>query len=146
MTITFIYLICSFLFYYNGCRAMQAESLDVNSKEIDTYIRDDQERQLKNYRHSCNIVEYAKKFLDPRGPFPNWIPLILCVMSISMDPLFFYIPVIKMDKNCMDLDKNLGFISCVFCMVIDQVYIIYIRYNILAPRPFLPVHYIEWRL
>ncbi|KAK3219183.1 hypothetical protein Dsin_013153 [Dipteronia sinensis] len=113
---------------------MQAESLDVNSKEIDTHIRDDQERRL---------VEYVKKFLDPRGPFPNWIPLILCVMSISMDPLFFYIPVIKMDKNCMDLDKNLGVVSCVFRTVIDLFYIIYIRYNISAPRPLLPVHYID---
>ncbi|KAK2654113.1 hypothetical protein Ddye_013969 [Dipteronia dyeriana] len=75
------------------------------------------------------MAKYVKKILDPRGLFTNWISLMLCVMSLSMDPLFLYIPVIKMDKNCMDLDKKLGIVSCVFRSVIDLLYIVFINFQ-----------------
>ncbi|TXG71130.1 hypothetical protein EZV62_006065 [Acer yangbiense] len=97
----------------------------INLEEIDTHdIRDDRERPLTN-----RMKTYAKNILDPLGPFTNWISLMLWVMSISMDPLFFYIPVIKMDKNCLDLDKKVGIISCVFRSVIDLSYIIFINFQ-----------------
>ncbi|KAK3219068.1 hypothetical protein Dsin_013038 [Dipteronia sinensis] len=75
------------------------------------------------------MARYVKKILDPRGPFTNWISLMLCVMSMSIDPLFYYIPVIKMDKNCVDFDKKLGIVFCVFRSVIDLLYIIYINFQ-----------------
>ncbi|KAK0596329.1 hypothetical protein LWI29_014696 [Acer saccharum] len=100
---------------------MEDQSHTVNLEEIDTDSKADGERR------GC-MVKY-EKILDPQGPFTNWIFLMLCVISISMDPLFFYIPVIKVDKNCMELDKNLGVISSVFRSVIDLFYIICIRYQ-----------------
>ncbi|KAK3217960.1 hypothetical protein Dsin_011930 [Dipteronia sinensis] len=85
---------------------------------------------------ASGIVTHMKKTLDPARPLRNWISLMLCVMSISMDPLFFYIPMIKIHKNCLDLDKKLGVIACVFRSVIDLFYIIYISYYIgYKPRP-----------
>ncbi|KAK4839183.1 hypothetical protein QYF36_019888 [Acer negundo] len=97
----------------------------INLEEIGTHdIRDDQEIPLTN-----RMKKYAEKILDPQGPFTNWISLMLWVMSISMDPLFFYIPVIKMDKNCLDLDTKLGIISCAFRSVIDLYYIIYVIFQ-----------------
>ncbi|KAK3219191.1 hypothetical protein Dsin_013161 [Dipteronia sinensis] len=102
--------------------------------------RDDRDIPLTN-----RMKNYAKKILDPQGPFTNWISLMLSVMSISMDPLFFYIPVIKMDKNCLDLDKKLGIISCVFRSVIDLSVIIYINFqprtDVSAPCPVLCSNY-----
>ncbi|KAK3219146.1 hypothetical protein Dsin_013116 [Dipteronia sinensis] len=75
------------------------------------------------------MAKYVKKILDPRGPFTDWISLMLCVMSMSIDPLLFYIPEIKMDKNCVDFDKKLGIVFCVFRSVIDLLYIIYINFQ-----------------
>ncbi|KAK2654109.1 hypothetical protein Ddye_013965 [Dipteronia dyeriana] len=114
---------------------MHVKSQDViNLVEIDASDRDERERPLTN-----RMKKYAKKILDPREPFTNWISLMFWVMSISMDPLFFYIPVIKMDKNCLDLDIKLAIVSCVFRSVIDLSYIIYINFqrrtDISAPRP-----------
>ncbi|KAK2654293.1 hypothetical protein Ddye_014149 [Dipteronia dyeriana] len=91
---------------------------------------------IKVMQAMSRIVTQIKKTLDPVRPLRNWISLMLCVMSISMDPLFFYIPVIKMDKNCLDLDTKLGVIACVFRSVIDIFYIIHIVYYIgFKPRP-----------
>ncbi|KAL5749273.1 hypothetical protein ACOSP7_023876 [Xanthoceras sorbifolium] len=74
----------------------------------------------------CGTV---KKILDPRGPFRNWISLMLCLTSISLDPLFFYIPVINDHKNCMYLDKKLGIMACVLRSVIDLFYMIFISFQ-----------------
>ncbi|KAI9161320.1 hypothetical protein LWI28_016318 [Acer negundo] len=114
---------------------MEDQSHTVNLEEIDTDSRADGERRgcMVNYAKILDLqgpmVKHAK-ILDPQGPFTNWIFLMLCVISISMDPLFFYIPVINVDKNCMELDKNLGVISSVFRSVIDLFYIICIRYQL----------------
>ncbi|KAK0596557.1 hypothetical protein LWI29_016775 [Acer saccharum] len=106
---------------------MEDQSHTVNLEEIDTDSKADGERR------GC-MVKY-EKILDPQGPFTNWIFLMLCVISISVDPLFFYIPVIKVDKNCMELDKYLGVISSVFRSVIDLFYIICIRYQLRTNTP-----------
>ncbi|KAK2654118.1 hypothetical protein Ddye_013974 [Dipteronia dyeriana] len=103
-------------------RVMEDQSHAVSLEEIDLDSRADGEGS------GCT-VKYAR-ILDPQGPFTNWIFLMLCVISISMDPLFFYVPVIKVDKNCLELDKNLGVIFCVFRSVIDLFYIICIRYQL----------------
>ncbi|KAK3219121.1 hypothetical protein Dsin_013091 [Dipteronia sinensis] len=118
---------------------MTRSDVHVKSQNVINLVRirddlDDRDIPLTNRKKN-----YAKKILDPQRPFTNWISLMLGVMSISMDPFFFYTPVIKMDKNCLDLDTNLGIISCVFRSVIDLSYIIYINFqprnDISAPHP-----------
>ncbi|KAJ0099612.1 hypothetical protein Patl1_20951 [Pistacia atlantica] len=41
------------------------------------------------------VFLYLKKIVDPQRPSGNWTFLILCMISITLDPLFFYIPVIN---------------------------------------------------
>lgn len=51
-----------------------------------------------------------KKVLDPQGSFLqkwNKIFVLSCVIAVSIDPLFFYIPVINNNKKCLDLDHKL---------------------------------------
>lgn len=51
------------------------------------------------------------RVLDPQGPFLqrwNKIFVISCLIAVSVDPLFFYIPVIDGVKNCLYLDKKIG--------------------------------------
>lgn len=80
-----------------------------------------------------------KKILDPQGPFLqqwNRIFLISCVIALALDPLFFYIPVIHVDK-CLDSDKNMKITACLFRTVIDAFYIFHIilqfRTGFIAP-------------
>ncbi|KAK9225811.1 hypothetical protein WN943_010856 [Citrus x changshan-huyou] len=68
----------------------------------------------------------VKKILDPQRPFRNLIFFILGVIAISVDPLFFYIPVVNDDKKCLRLDKALGTTIIAIRSVLDLFYIIYI--------------------
>ncbi|KAG8070427.1 hypothetical protein GUJ93_ZPchr0006g43167 [Zizania palustris] len=50
------------------------------------------------------------RVLDPQEPFlQRWNKtfVISCIIAVSVDPLFFYIPVIDGDNNCLYLDKKL---------------------------------------
>lgn len=97
-------------------------------------------RELPKSRHQNMVIKnllYVKKILDPQGPFGKWICLIFCVIAISLDPLFFYIPVINDHKKCIGLDKTLGITASVLRSVFDFFYIIYIIIR-MRTNPFAP--------
>ncbi|RDY14755.1 Cyclic nucleotide-gated ion channel 1, partial [Mucuna pruriens] len=73
-----------------------------------------------------------KKILDPQGPILqkwNKIFVITCVMAVSVDPLFFYIPVIDVDRKCLDLDGALQIIASVLRTFFDLFYILHIIFQ-----------------
>ncbi|KAL0436418.1 UNVERIFIED_CONTAM: protein CNGC15c [Sesamum radiatum] len=74
-----------------------------------------------------------KKILDPRGPTVrrwNKIFLIACLVSLFVDPLFFYLPVVKKDI-CIDIGFTLEVILTTVRSVADIFYMIqiYIRFR-----------------
>lgn len=73
-----------------------------------------------------------KKVFDPQGSFLqqwNKIILVLCVIAVSLDPLFFYIPVIDADKVCLTLDQKLEIIACVLRTFFDIFYVLHIVFQ-----------------
>ena len=46
------------------------------------------------------------------------------MIAVSLDPLFFYIPVIDENKKCIGLDKKLRFISLILRSVTDIIGVI----------------------
>lgn len=73
-----------------------------------------------------------KKILDPQGPFLqrwNKIFVFLCVVAVSLDPLFFYIPVIDGINRCISLDKKLQIIACVLRSFVDIFYVLRIIFQ-----------------
>ncbi|KAJ0099967.1 hypothetical protein Patl1_20330 [Pistacia atlantica] len=80
---------------------------------------------IRSLPRSCygivaKILLHMKK-IDPQGPLGLWIFLILCVIGISLDPLFFYIPVINDDKKCLKFDKKLGTTAIILRSLCRQV-------------------------
>ncbi|KAJ4950147.1 hypothetical protein NE237_026979 [Protea cynaroides] len=82
----------------------------------------------------------AKKILDPQGPFLqrwNKIFVLSCVIAVSLDPLFFYIPVVDGDNYCLGLDKKLEITASVLRSFTDIFYILHIilqfRTGFIAP-------------
>ncbi|MCD7470027.1 Cyclic nucleotide-gated ion channel 1 [Datura stramonium] len=74
-------------------------------------------------------VAPKKKVLDPQGRFLqqwNKVFVLVCVIAVSLDPLFFYIPVIDNEKKCLDLDKSLKITVCVLRSITDLFYIFHI--------------------
>ncbi|WJX80378.1 hypothetical protein P8452_63387 [Trifolium repens] len=105
--------------------------------------------KMKKFRRSSSAVSYLffeessavmHKILDPKGPMLqkwNQIFVITCVMAVSVDPLFFYIPVIVGKNKCLDLDEPLQTIASVLRTFFDLFYVICIifrfRTGFLAP-------------
>ncbi|KAA8516168.1 hypothetical protein F0562_019347 [Nyssa sinensis] len=73
-----------------------------------------------------------KRILDPHGSFLqkwNKIFVISCVIAVSLDPLFFYIPVIDGQKKCLRVDKKLEITACVLRSFIDIFYLLHILFQ-----------------
>ncbi|KAL7108267.1 hypothetical protein ACP275_06G103200 [Erythranthe tilingii] len=74
----------------------------------------------------------TKKILDPQGFFLqkwNKIFVLSCVIAVSLDPLFFYIPIINRDKKCLDLDSRLEMTACILRSFTDIFYLIHIIFQ-----------------
>lgn len=74
-----------------------------------------------------------KKILDPRGPtIRRWnkIFLVACLVSLFVDPLFFYLPVVR-ENLCIDLGFTLEVFLTIVRTVADAFYTIqiYIRFR-----------------
>ncbi|XP_020265236.1 cyclic nucleotide-gated ion channel 1 [Asparagus officinalis] len=72
------------------------------------------------------------KVLDPQGPFLqkwNKIFVLSCVMAVSVDPLFLYIPVVNRDNQCVDLDYKLEKTASVLRSFTDIFYLLHIIFQ-----------------
>ncbi|KAH0658461.1 hypothetical protein KY289_027209 [Solanum tuberosum] len=81
-----------------------------------------------------------KNILDPQGPFLqkwNKIFVLSCVIAISLDPLFLYIPLIDNDNKCLGLDRTLEVTASVLRSFTDMFYFLHIalqfRTGFIAP-------------
>ncbi|XP_057980522.1 cyclic nucleotide-gated ion channel 1-like isoform X3 [Malania oleifera] len=78
------------------------------------------------------VLTLRKKILDPQGRFlESWnkIFVFLCVIAVSLDPLFFYIPVIDHEQQCLSSDKALKITACVLRSFTDIFYILHIIFQ-----------------
>ncbi|PSS32337.1 Cyclic nucleotide-gated ion channel like [Actinidia chinensis var. chinensis] len=104
--------------------------LACGSETIKSLKRSSESRSLSSIAEKG--LGSRKKILDPQGPFLqkwNKIFVLSCVLAISLDPLFFYIPVINDDKKCLESDKNLATTAIVLRSFTDIFYIIHIIFQ-----------------
>lgn len=76
--------------------------------------------------------ESKRKVLDPQGPFLqkwNKIFVLSCVLAVSLDPLFFYVPIINDSKKCLDVDHRMEITACVLRFFTDVFYILHIIFQ-----------------
>lgn len=69
-----------------------------------------------------------QKILDPRGKsIRRWnkIFLVACLISLFVDPLFFYLPDVR-DKVCMDIEIPLEVVLTIIRSIADIFYMIQI--------------------
>ncbi|KAL2339639.1 hypothetical protein Fmac_007579 [Flemingia macrophylla] len=97
---------------------------------------------IKIFRKSFKSLPYnrvlsrsfssRKKILDPQGPFLqkwNKIFVLSCLIAVSLDPLFFYVPVIDDNKKCLSLDRKMEITATVLRSFSDIFYIIHIIFQ-----------------
>lgn len=102
-------------------KARKSPSSSIKSKVLSRVFSEDYDRQKK------------RKILDPRGPVIrkwNKIFLVACLVSLFVDPLFFYLPEVHQDV-CIDIRMRLEAILTVIRTLADAFYIvqIYIRFH-----------------
>ncbi|XP_071717658.1 probable cyclic nucleotide-gated ion channel 6 [Rutidosis leptorrhynchoides] len=69
-----------------------------------------------------------KKIFDPQDKFLltwNKLFVVSCILAVSVDPLFFYLPVIDQSKTCIGIDRNLAVVTTTLRTVIDSFYLIH---------------------
>ncbi|KAL1344320.1 hypothetical protein AAHE18_08G038200 [Arachis hypogaea] len=111
------------------------------SKKFQRGFESSSER-IKRIRKSFKSLPYnnvlaksfssRKKILDPQGPFLqrwNKIFVLSCLIAVSLDPLFFYVPVIDDDRKCLSLDKKMEITATVLRSFSDIFYIIHIIFQ-----------------
>ncbi|KAG2700633.1 hypothetical protein I3843_06G007800 [Carya illinoinensis] len=92
-------------------------------------------KSLKSYSFSNSVAKGSrlkKKILDPQGLFLqkwNKIFVLSCVIAVSLDPLFFYVPVINDDKKCLDLDDKMKTTAIILRSFTDIFYVIHIIFQ-----------------
>ncbi|XP_022945924.1 cyclic nucleotide-gated ion channel 1-like isoform X2 [Cucurbita moschata] len=93
------------------------------------------EKSLKS--SSCNNLmpqglRSGKRILDPQGPFlQSWnkIFVLSCVVAVSLDPLFFYVPVIDNRNKCLRLDEKVETVACILRLFTDLFYVVHIVFQ-----------------
>ncbi|PKU67966.1 probable cyclic nucleotide-gated ion channel 5 [Dendrobium catenatum] len=68
-----------------------------------------------------------KRIFDPQDPFllrMNRLFVISCILAVSIDPLFFYLPVYDDKSNCLSIDRKLAYTSTTLRTMIDSFYLL----------------------
>ncbi|KAI5331642.1 hypothetical protein L3X38_021768 [Prunus dulcis] len=60
----------------------------------------------------------------------NKMIMISCVIAISLDPLFLYIPFIDEEKKCLGMDKKLRNVALILRSLTDVTFLVHIGYQI----------------
>ncbi|GMP35881.1 hypothetical protein CsSME_00008174 [Camellia sinensis var. sinensis] len=71
-----------------------------------------------------------KKIFDPQDKFLQWwnkLFVVSCILAVSVDPLFFYLPVFSQssESDCLDIDRKLAIIATTLRTIIDVFYLIH---------------------
>ncbi|KAL8142488.1 hypothetical protein V2J09_015520 [Rumex salicifolius] len=123
-------------FMSDGIQSKFSTEKPLISNRVRTSFKNGSER-IRGLRKSFGSVfshlSYSRgKILDPQGPFLqkwNKIFVLSCVLAVSVDPLFFYIPVIEHGKNCLGLDRKLEITASVLRSFTDIFYILHIIFQ-----------------
>lgn len=106
-----------------------------------SFVRDKGQRPSREWPTKLKII------LDRHQPFlPKWNMAFVtsCVFEILLDPIFFYIPIVKNDMTCIGLDKRLEAMVISLRSATDLFYIVDITIQIYI-EPKVPAYRVMGR-
>ncbi|XP_050260441.1 cyclic nucleotide-gated ion channel 1-like [Quercus robur] len=84
--------------------------------------RDIEEQRPSKVVDGCSIVKYLYSFVRLQY---RQIFVFFRTLAVSLDPLFFYVPLIKEDKKCIGLNNVVWTIAVVSRSVVDAVFLVH---------------------
>ena len=88
-----------------------------------------EDRDIEEQRPS-KVVEFLtnpklKRLVQLFLPWYRQIFVFFRTLAVSLDPLFFYVPLIKEDKKCIGLNNVVWTIAVVSRSVVDAVFLVH---------------------
>lgn len=116
----------------NGTRVAETSSKKGNERLADKSGKSLKSKVLSRV-FSEDYERVKKRILDPRGPtIRRWnkIFLVACLVSLFVDPLFFYLPMVK-ENLCINIGFTLEIVLTAIRSISDVFYTIqiYIRFR-----------------
>lgn len=78
-------------------------------------------------------VTKVQKLVNPWSSYSqlwNKIFLASCVIGVSIDPLFLYVPIINEDEKCLDMDQNIMYVALVLRTITDFAYVLHLIFRL----------------
>ncbi|KAL3526434.1 hypothetical protein ACH5RR_011090 [Cinchona calisaya] len=78
--------------------------------------------------HLVNVLLWRYQILDPNSDIVNWwnhVFLITCLISLFIDPLYFYLPYVGETAACMSTDNNASVTITYFRSLTDLFYLLH---------------------
>lgn len=74
-----------------------------------------------------DLNSFKKSIFDPHDKRlfrMNWVFFSSCIIAVAVDPLFFFLPIIKNygDSRCIGIDNKFAVASTIIRTVIDSIY------------------------
>lgn len=104
--------------------------LESGSDQVKRFTRSIRFCSLKKFLADDEVSR--NKILNPQGSFLqkwNKIFVLSCVIAVSLDPLFFYIPIVDDEKKCLDLDHKLEVTASILRSFTDLFYLSHIVFQ-----------------
>ncbi|KAI3869752.1 hypothetical protein MKW98_030933 [Papaver atlanticum] len=83
----------------------------------------------RRIRKKSFFQKLATRIYDPQDKFLliwNRLFVISCILAVSIDPLFFYLPVFTHGANCLGIDTKLAKTTTALRTIVDSFYVIHI--------------------
>ncbi|KAK7389818.1 hypothetical protein VNO78_25112 [Psophocarpus tetragonolobus] len=118
---------------FKDWKSLSSSSIEHNDSSNDGFLKRKFQSSVSSASDgSVTNLSCRSHVLDPQGPtLQKWnkIFVITSVMAISVDPLFFYIPVIDDKKQCLALNGTLKITASVLRTFFDLFYILHIIFQ-----------------
>ncbi|KAF9624520.1 hypothetical protein IFM89_011633 [Coptis chinensis] len=79
-----------------------------------------------------DLKSFEKKIFDPQEKFLqiwNKFFVMSCIIAVSVDPLFFYLPFVHESNSCMGIDRILATRTTAVRTIVDAFYVIHIIFQ-----------------
>jgi cyclic nucleotide gated channel len=102
----------------------------INDQDIERQVSETDGDDSGQTRRTKKII------IDPEGRLLLWWNIMFavsCVIAVSMDPLFYYLPIIDAKNKCVGLEEKLHKVAITLRSVTDFIYLLNIILQFICP-------------
>ncbi|KAF3448010.1 hypothetical protein FNV43_RR08718 [Rhamnella rubrinervis] len=103
---------------------------EVIVSQPDRSTKENPDTQQQHTRNNGKNSQRKSRTMVKFVPVWNKIFALVCVVAVSLDPLFMYVPIINQKDMCLTMDNTLGITAIVLRLFTDLIYVANILFNV----------------